>query len=87
MTMNSMAVLQNIVVVVEAIEAVEEEVEAGEEEVTMTTMVLVIKGVRCPSQGIMTTMTVKKDRFKSFNELIAMLAASTSQASKKIKIS
>ena len=86
MTMNnSTAVLLNMVVAVEVEEVEEEEAEEGE--VAKTIMEVVTKAIRCLSQGTMTTTTAKKDRFKSINERIPIPVASSSQASKKIKIS
>ena len=84
MTMNSTVVLLNMAVAGE-VEGVEEE-EAEGEEVAKTIMAVVIKAIRCPSQGTKTTTTAKEDRCKSSNERITMPAASSSQASKKIKI-
>ena len=85
MTMNnSTAVLLNMAVV--EVEEVEEE-EAEEGEVAKTIIKVVIKAIRCPRQGTMTTTTAKEDRCKSINERILILVASSSQASKKIKIS
>ena len=86
MTMNnSTAVLLNMAVAVEVEEVEEEEAEEGE--VAKTIIKVVIKGIRCLSQGTMTTTTAKEDRCKSINERILILVASFSQASKKIKIS
>ena len=85
MTMNnSTAVLLNMAV---AVEVEEEEAEAEGEEVAKTIMAVVIKGIRCLSQGTMTTTTAKEDRCKSINERILIPVASSSQALKKIKIS
>ena len=86
MTMNnSTAVLLNMAVVAEAEEVEEEEAEG--EEVAKTNMAVVTKGIRCLSQGTMTTTTAKEDRCKSINERILIPVASSSQALKKIKIS
>ena len=86
MTMNnSTAVLLNMAVAVEVEEVEEEEAEEGE--VAKTIIKVVIKAIRCLRQGTMTTTTAKEDRCKSINERILILVASSSQASKKIKIS
>ena len=86
MTMNnSTAVLLNMAVAVEVEEGEEEEAEEGE--VAKTIMEVVTKAIRCLSQGTMTTTTAKEDRCKSINERILIPVASSSQASKKIKIS